>query len=319
MDYGYIFRRAFEITWRFKFLWIFGILGGGSYGSSFGGGPNSSFDPSMFESGNRTRPRSSAGAESVEHFFNSIDPGIIIAVFLLLVPLFIALLVIGIIFRGALIGSIADIEAGRAAGLGAGWRRGVRCFWRLLGQGLLVFAVILAVAIPVIILVVALTAGVAIATLGIGLIILIPLLILGILLLIPIFIGLTIVLEYAQREIVIRDQRIIASLRTGYWLLRRNLGPSLLVWLITVGIGLGVGIVFLVGLLIAALPGIAVGLAAGLLPGIIVGVALGIPILVVLAGATGTLLSTLWNLGWEQVARRDWSRMNPQPVPTAST
>lgn len=38
MDYGYVLRRAWEIIWKFKVLWIFGILASCGQASGSGGG-----------------------------------------------------------------------------------------------------------------------------------------------------------------------------------------------------------------------------------------------------------------------------------------
>jgi hypothetical protein len=47
MDYGYVLRRAWEITWRWKVLWIFGFLAGLARATS-GGNPSYSFDSSQW-------------------------------------------------------------------------------------------------------------------------------------------------------------------------------------------------------------------------------------------------------------------------------
>ncbi|MCA1848058.1 MAG: hypothetical protein LC704_03535, partial [Actinobacteria bacterium] len=54
----------------------------------------------------------------------------------------------------------------------------------------------------------------------------------GIALLIVIFIPLAIIRQFARRELVVRGVGILGSVGTGYRLFRRNLGTSLLVWLI---------------------------------------------------------------------------------------
>ena len=43
MDYGKVLSRAWEITWRWKVLWILGFLASLASGGGGGGGPSSSF------------------------------------------------------------------------------------------------------------------------------------------------------------------------------------------------------------------------------------------------------------------------------------
>ncbi len=129
--------------------------------------------------------------------------------------------------------------------------------------------------------------------------------ILAILLLIVVFIPLTIIAQYALREIVVRRERVVGSVGSGYGLFRRNIGRSLLLWLIHLGLSIGLGIAFLLLLLIVGLvlfiPTIALAVAgystAAIITGVIAGLIL-LPVVLVAAGALGTFSHAYWTLAY---------------------
>ena len=67
MDFGYVLRRAWQIIWKFKILWIFGILAGCGQASG-SSGSNSSYQFSGSEGGTPTR---------FEQWFNQHDPAVL--------------------------------------------------------------------------------------------------------------------------------------------------------------------------------------------------------------------------------------------------
>ena len=92
-----------------------------------------------------------------------------------------------------------------------------------------------------------------------------PGLMVGLALLVVVFVPLAIIGQFALREIVVRREGVFASVRGGYGVFRRNIGRSLLVWLINLGLTIGVAIVFLIGLLLVGLVRGALRLARGIL------------------------------------------------------
>jgi hypothetical protein len=111
--------------------------------------------------------------------------------------------------------------------------------------------------------------------------------------------------QLALRDLVVDGKRVFESIGAGYRLFRRNLGRSLLIWLIQVAISIGVGIVVLIVFLILGLIliGPAVGLffadytAAGIAVGAIGGLLFLIPYLVI-SGAIGTFNHAYWTLAY---------------------
>lgn len=102
------------------------------------------------------------------------------------------------------------------------------------------------------------------------------------------------------------------SFRRGFGLFRRNLGRSLLVWLISLGLSLGVGIALLISALIVGLilflPTIALGLAgystAAIATGAVAALIL-LPLFLVASGAVGTFNHAYWTLAYLRLAPRD--------------
>jgi hypothetical protein len=129
--------------------------------------------------------------------------------------------------------------------------------------------------------------------------------ILAVLLLIVIFIPLTIIAQYALRDVVVRRERVLGSVGSGYGLFRRNIGRSLLLWLIHLGLSIGIGIAFILVLLIVglvlAIPAIALAVAGfskvAIVAGVIALVIL-IPLLLVATGAIGTFSHAYWTLAY---------------------
>jgi hypothetical protein len=142
---------------------------------------------------------------------------------------------------------------------------------------------------------------------------------LAILLLIVIFIPLYIVSQYALRDIVVRRERVLGSVGSGYGLFRHNIGRSLLLWLIQLGLSIGIGIAFFLVVAIVALvlfiPTIALAiadssratlLAAGIPAGLIVFI-----LFLVATGAIGTFSHAYWTLAYLRLTA------SPTPSPTS--
>ena len=166
--------------------------------------------------------------------------------------------IISILCTGGLIAGADSAYAGRSdAGLGAAWSAGTRAFWRLLGMYLLVFVAVLAVMV-VLGLVVGLPLGLAIAggsDTEAGAVFAVILALFGLILLaLPIAVVAWIVLNWATRSLVLNGTGPARSLSEGWRVFRAHIGTSLLVWLVSAGISLGVGIALLVPLAFLMIP-----------------------------------------------------------------
>ena len=310
MNYGDLIRDAFRITLRNRYLWFFGFFAGGTGSNFIGNVPSGgnfnpgSFDPDDFQ-------RSGAGLSGLSAQFgqgvlgNTVLILGIIVVALLLVLFFIFM---AIISQGALADSVAAIDRGEGRRFGSAFASGMGNFWRVLGYYVLFFLVALGLLVVIGIPVALLIGGTFVATQSTGARVSVAVIvgILAILLLIVVFIPFSIIAQYALREIVVRRERVFGSVGSGYSLFRRNIGRSLLLWLIQIGLSIGIGIAFILLLLIVGLvlfpPTIALAIAdssrATLLAAGIPAVLIVFLLFLVATGAIGTFSHAYWTLAY---------------------
>ncbi|MDP2401858.1 MAG: hypothetical protein Q8M66_07750, partial [Actinomycetota bacterium] len=136
MEYGSILKRAWEITWRYRILWLFGFFAGGASGGGGGGGGNYSFGEDDIDFAQFDR----AGQWLLDNIV------LIIAVAAVLVLFGIALWVISVAARGGLVRLVNDAEESRDVRAANGWSTGFRLWGRL-------FVLDLVLGLPVLVLV----------------------------------------------------------------------------------------------------------------------------------------------------------------------
>jgi hypothetical protein len=311
MNYGDLIKDAFRISWRNKYLWFFGFFAGGAGGffnvppvPSGGGGDFDDFDPGGSDFS------SSLAARAGQGVFENV--GLLIAlgvVVLLIVLVFIAL---GLISQGALAESVAAIDRGEQRRFLSAWQAGLSSLWRVLGYYVLFILIsigfLLAIGIPLALLV----GGTFFATESVGARVSVAVLagLAAIGLLILVFIPLAIIGQFALRELVVRRERVFSSIGGGYRLFRRNLGRSLLVWIIQVAVMLGAGIALIIAVLLLGLvlflPTIFLAVAGYTTAAIVMGVIAGLillPLLLVASGALGTFNHSYWTLAYLRLTR----------------
>ena len=303
MNYGDLIRDAFRISWRNKYLWFFGFFAGG-VGSSFGG--NVPSGAGNFNGGGSEQSGTPGlAAQLGPGVFD--NAALIVALVAVGVVILLLALALTLISQGALAENVAAIDRGEGRRFGSGWRAGLANVWRVLGYYvvylLITLGLLVAIGVPIALLI----AGTFAATDSVGARVTVAVLagLLGVLALILVFIPLSIVAQYALREIVVRRTGIFASFGGGYRIFRRSLGRSLLVWLINLLLGIGVTIAALIALgivgLVLFLPTILLAFAemttAAIVAGIVAGVIL-LPIILVVSGATGTFFHSYWTLAY---------------------
>ena len=304
MNYGDLIRDAFRITLHNRFLWFFGFFAGGT-GTNFvgnvpSGGGNFNFDDFQRSSSDISGLTAQVGQGLSE---TVVILGIVLVV--LLIALF--FIILAIISQGALADSVAAIDRGEGRRFGSAFTSGMGNFWRVLGYYVVFFLIALGLLMVIGIPVALLIGGTFAATQSTGVRVSVAVVvgILAILLLIVVFIPLSIIGQYALRDIVVRRERVLGSVGSGYGLFRHNIGRSLLLWLIQLGISIGIGIAFILLLLIVglilALPAIALAVAgyttAAIIAGVIAGLIL-LPLLLVATGAIGTFSHAYWTLAY---------------------
>jgi membrane-anchored glycerophosphoryl diester phosphodiesterase (GDPDase) len=322
MNYGDLIRDAFRITLRNRYLWFFGFFAGGT-GGNFGGNFSSvgNFNPGNFNPDDFQQSGtgiSGLTAQVGQGLSNTVLIfGIVVVIFLALFFIFLA-----VVSQGALADSVAAIDRGEGRRFGSAFGSGMGNFWRVLGYYVVFFLIAVGLLVVIGIPVALLIGGTFAATQSTGTRISVAVIVglLAILLLIVVFIPLAIIGQYALREIVVRRERVLGSVGSAYGLFRRNIGRSLLIWLIQLGLSIGIGIVFILLLLIVglvlAIPAIALAVAGSSTGAIIAGVIAGLillPILLVVTGAIGTFSHAYWTLAYLRLTAPPTPDLSPNP------
>jgi hypothetical protein len=292
-NFGEVLSRAWQIIWKHKVLWIFGVFAGcargGGGGTGWGGGSGGGAG-----SGDQPFPQ-------LEQFFQQIGQWIeanpwIVAIFVLLVILLVILSIfLGTIGRIGLIRGTHQAEM-RAEGLNFGelFSESMPYFWRVFGLALLIGLIGLLAFAPLL-LFGALTAGV-------GFLCVLPLLCI----LIPLLWALSVVIEQANIAIVLEDLGISDGFRRGWEVVRANVGPIILLTLILfIGSGI-VGFIIAIPLIAAVLPLIfsAARNTSGPVWITVVCCAVYFPILLVLSGILNAYVQSVWTLTYMRLTAK---------------
>ncbi len=303
MDYGKVLERAWQITWRWKALWVLGFL------VSLGSGWSSTSNYST----------------SSEDWSGSgwyMDPGaavaLIVAIMFAAVLFGIVIWVLSTIARGGLIAGERQVEDEGATSLGAAWRAGVGRFWTLFGIGILTGlpALILIVGgmVALTLLIIGTVAAFdAAAELGGTLGIVASVLCGGVLCCGGILVALVFgqIRIYAERAAVLEGLGWIDSVKRGWQVIRDNLGPTLVFWLIFFVIGLILGSLIFGGLAIVLLP--LMGIVANTDPGawLILPICCGGLLGLIVAGLIGSVVETFTSATWTLAYRRLTAQVVP--------
>ena len=322
MDFGKLIGDTWRLIWRHKFLWFFGLFAGGS--SSFGGG-NFNFSSGSYDespSGNRRNQADDAGQEIIDW---------VNAHMTLVIVLIAAFITLGVLFwlwsivcRGAVIGSARDVCQKQGISFKTAFSRGRESFGRLLlfDLFLLLLIVCLIIIIAAVVmfiiflLMVAHTAGaVILSVLGLWLLVFFAFS-LGYLAcctiwFVPwIFIG--IIMNYATRAVVLEGLRPMAAFRRGWRVMKDNLGQTMLMYLVNLGLSIGSGIAILLAVGLSAIPSIIAWILAYSqdwpMNLIIVASALMIiplTMIILTAAAVNTYFTSFWTIGYDKLANNE--------------
>jgi hypothetical protein len=248
VDYGKVLKRAWEITWRWKVLWILGFLAALGNG---GGGAGSSGSSSYSGDG-------SEWGYTFDHV--PTETWVLIAsIACLAILIGIAIWVVSIMARGGLIAGVQQVEDEGSTGFLQAWRVGRSRFWTLFGLEILA-------TLPFLILLFLGMAVLAVLIIGGGATFdeagaIVP----GILCGIPLCCGgiiLAIVLNqirvYGDRAAILEGLGWIDAFKRGWEVLKANIGPTIIFWIIFLAIGLVIAIVIGGTILAAVIPFVAV-------------------------------------------------------------
>jgi len=326
MDYLGIIKRAFQITIKHKFLWILGFLAAFTEGGmvNINLGNFNSTDINNFKNfwqNNGSSPSNQIPASSIvkqkilgnstnsadifsnltNWFSNNLT--LIIIIGIIIIILMILVLVVSEMAKGGLVWSVAEINKGEKVGLRQSFKKGFAIFWRILGMeiilGLVSLAALMIFAVPIIYL--------AVFKVYLGAIIW------GILFFIPMLvfmIFLTILKQYALRNIAIKSEGAYDSLKNAYDLFKNKLKSVLAIWLLAVGLGIGIGIITGIILLfvvfILGAIGFGIYFLAGALGAAIAAVFLFLVLLAIgflVSGIIQAFISSYWTLAYIELKK----------------
>ncbi|MBU0510887.1 MAG: hypothetical protein KJ638_04185 [Chloroflexi bacterium] len=303
MDFGEILGKAWKIIWKFKILWLFGILSSCGQGGGGGGGSSSNTGYKVSGGNGDIPPEMQRFFGGIGHFFDTVETWQIVAIigglilfFLILWFIMTALSTIGRV--GLIQGTVKAEEGAETLTFGELFKSGKPFFWRILGLNLLlgfaIFLIIMLLMLPLI--------GVTVLTMGIGIMCLIPF----ICILVPAMWLAGVIIEQANIAVVVEDLGIMDGLKRGWTVCRENIGNMIVMALILVLGGGIVGMIIALPLILIIVPvmiGVVGGLVAeseaiiggGLLTAGLCFVAY-LPVLIVLGGILRAYISAAWTL-----------------------
>ncbi len=290
-NFGEVLTRAWKITWKYKILWIFGILASCSRGGAGGDGGGGS--RIWEEDANGYSPFNTG---EVERFFGGIGDwltanwwAIILIVLgvLLLIAICIFLGTVGRI--GLIRGTLQAEEGAEKLSFGELFRGSMPYFWRVFGLTFLIALISWLLFMPFILF--------GVLTAGIGFLCILPL----ICLLIPVSIAIYLIVELANVAIVKENAGLWDGFRRGWALTRDNAGTVILMGLILLIISIVVGVVFVLPILAIFLPtglAFAAGDGGSMTPLIIGGLCftLLLPLMILASGILNTFMGASWTL-----------------------
>ncbi|MHB0866051.1 MAG: DUF7544 domain-containing protein [Thermoleophilia bacterium] len=323
-DYTGLIKDGLKIVWRHKFLWFFGLFAYGNT-TSFGGYSFNGSSGSSNNSKNQSRSDSS-GSREVSDWIST-HVGLIIAVVAAIAVIGLLLWLWSIVCRGAVIGAVADIRAQRPTGFRSALAHGRRGFGRLLLLDLLLMLIMLGIMI-IMAAVIALFVFVAVSgdageTIVIVLLSIAGVWLLGMMLLtmgclscftiwFVFSLGINLIIIYATRAVVLDGARPMEALRRGWRLLVTNLNRSLLLYLLSTGLGIVASIcaVILIGLssIPAIISWIMTGTGGWSMAGITLSILLTlIPVAVslVVAAVVNTYFSAFWTISYRRMTGQE--------------
>ncbi len=292
MDFGRVLSRAWQITWRWKALWVLGFLA--ALGSGGGGGSSN-----VNFSGD-------AGEWAGRHGMQ-ISPelvGVLIGVGCLALIVGIVFWVLSLIGRGGLIAGVEQVEQEENMTLGQAWRAGVSRFWTLFGlsvlAGLPIFILILAVVIAAVIMV---AGGIVLGQSfdsGAPAWVVLSLVCFGSLCCVAIPVGIVFeqIRVYGERAAMLEGLGWIDAFKRGWEVLKANLGTTIILWLLFLVIGM-----ILFGLIFGAMLGLSlplVGIFSQVDPGawVLVPICFGGILALIVGALVGAIVQTFTSATW---------------------
>lgn len=244
-NFGEVLTRAWQITWKYKVLWIFGILAGctNGGGGGGGGGGNSGYSTGPYDQD--LPPELKRFIHQMENFANWVEDNLWIFI---VIGLVILLLVVISIFLGT-VGRIGLIKGSYEAEMGAEklalgelFSTSMPYFWRVFGLSFLIGLAFFVLIIPLVLI--------GVLSAGVGFLCLLPL----ICILIPVSWAVGVIVEQSNRAIVLEDLSLVDGVKRGWEISKSNIGPLIVMGLILFGITFVLGIIIALPIFIVVFP-----------------------------------------------------------------
>lgn len=344
MDQIKILKRAFQIIWRYRALWLIGLLlvlaGGGVTGFS-GGAPGGGGSGGQVSGGGREWQDV---PERWPEVWREIGPivmvvgAVVLAIAAFFVLLGIGRVVLRYVTRTSLIQMVdryeeTGEELSMGSGLRLGWSRSsFRLFLISLILKLPIALLMIALIAPAIALAVASFINGSGASIALGVILILLLVPIGML---GVALGIVVGpwIQVAYRACAIERFGAWEAIRSAFGLIRRNLGPTAMQWLLLVGLGIAwrialipislmlVGLAFLIGGIPGALAGGIGGLIGGWPWGLGVGLLVFLPLFILVVALPNVALdtaatvyhSTVWTLTYRELKAIDVGKEDVAP------
>lgn len=252
-NFGEVLTRAWQIIWKHKILWVFGILAGcgrsgGSFNSGGGGGGNGDGGGQPPE----IPPQMMRWLQTIEQNLTTI----IIVLVALFCVIWIVTVFLSVIGKIGLIRGTAQAEGGAASLVfGELFSGSVPYFWRMFGLSL-----ILSLPVFVIVMVIAVVMIGGLATSGgdetalVAMMGMIPIMIGCFCILIPVMFVLGMVFRQAENAIVLEEMNVLPAITRGWEVFKANLGPIILMAIILGVIGFVASFVIVIPIFIIVFP-----------------------------------------------------------------
>lgn len=301
MDYGGLINRAFNLTWKHKIFWVLGF-----FAASWGylGGIEDKFSDISHKFGHDFRPDPHI-IENIVDWITS-GPGIVVAIALIgfFLILGLVIFILHLISVAGLIEGVVRVENGDTHKLKDLFISGGRNFWRFLGLFFLTLPVGgIYFGLLVLLLVMIIT---VFELLGlVFLIFIIPLIFVGAFFLSNIY-------SLAQREIVVNSAPVFEAIGEAFQLLKNNLGPNIIIFLMTAFLWIAIIICALILTVIFAIPAIIIGAWSTLfmIIALIVILPVFLLIAIVVEGFLGTFFNSLFTYFYLELQKRKRSEGN---------
>ncbi|HQX15665.1 MAG TPA: hypothetical protein PLA27_04530 [Anaerolineales bacterium] len=245
-NFGDVLTRAWQIVWKHKILWVFGILascgrGGGSFNSNTGGGGNG---------GGGDQPPNIP--PQMLRWFQTIEQNLT-TIIIVLVALFCILWIVTVFLSA--IGKIGLIRGTAQADSGAEklvfgelFSGSVPYFWRMFGLSLILGLPAFIVGIVIAVVVVGgLVASGGGDTAILGMLGMMPIMIGCLCLLVPVMFVLGMIFRQAENAVVLEEMGVLPAITRGWEVFKANLGPIILMAII-------LGVIGFVASFVIALP-----------------------------------------------------------------